>query len=191
MRDLVKFFTFFSIAPLVIFVSVIFFSYRIYKQEKTTNISSLYLSKNIAFNATPTDENLINIEINSSDVRLKKLYYFFSLYNSPLKNYVNQFITDSDKYGFDYRFLPAIAMQESGGCAKIIINSYNCWGWGITKTQTTKFSSFSEAIDSISRQFAHNYYDRGFNTPESVANIYNPETPQAWATHIEYFMNQI
>ena len=191
MSSFVKFFTFLSITPLVIFVSIVFFSYRVYRQEKYINISSLYLSKNIAFDATPSDQNLINIQVNSSDIRVEKLYYFFSLYNSPLKNYVQQLITDADKYGLDYRFLPAIAMQESGGCAKIIANSYNCWGWGITKTKTTKFSSFSEAIYSISRQFAHNYYDRGLNTPESVANIYNPATPQAWASHVEYFMNQI
>ena len=33
--------------------------------------------------------------------------------------------------GFDYRLLPAIAMQESTLCRSIPVDSHNCWGWGI------------------------------------------------------------
>ena len=70
-------------------------------------------------------------EFATSDIRTANLKYFFRKYNSPLYDHAQTFVDFADKYQFDYRLLPAIAMQESNLCKYIYEGSYNCWGWGI------------------------------------------------------------
>ena len=52
-------------------------------------------------------------EIKPGDARAANLKAFLRKYNSDLYNHTDKIIEVSDKYGFDYRLLPAIAMQES------------------------------------------------------------------------------
>ncbi len=191
MRKLLSFFTFFAITPLVLLISIVFFSYRSFQSQNAFNITNLYPSKTIAFSAIPTDPNLIDTQINTSDSRIERLYHFFSVYNSPLANYAQQFVSVADQYGLDYRLLPAIAAQESGLCATAPKDSYNCWGWGIYTHKMTIFSSYADAINSIGRQMSQNYYSKGLTTPESIGKVYNPASPEGWANHINYFINQI
>lgn len=191
MRKLVYFFSFFALSPFLLFLSLVFFSFRNYQNQKFLNLSLIYPKKAIAFSSIPITNNLISSQIFSKDDRVERLYYFLHLYNSPLQNYAQDFVSLADLYSFDYRILPAIAMQESGGCKTMPKDSYNCWGWGIYTNKITNFPSFYEALKSISKQFSSNYYNRGLTTPLEIGKIYNPATPNEWANHIQYFMNQI
>ena len=72
-------------------------------------------------------------EIQTGDGRVANLKAFFRKHNSPLYDNADKIIEVSDKHQFDYRLLPAIAMQESNLCRLIPEDSHNCWGWGFTE----------------------------------------------------------
>lgn len=125
------------------------------------------------------------------DGRAENLKSFFNTYDSPLESYA-QFIVDiSDKYGFDYRLLPAIAMQESTGCKIIPHNSFNCWGYGIYGDKVTRFSNYEEAIDTVARGLKKNYIDKGLVTPGSIMQRYTPSSEGSWANAIRFFFNKL
>jgi hypothetical protein len=130
-----------------------------------------------------------NIEV--GDARSANLRYFFRKYNSPLYEESEYIVGISDKYGFDYRLLPAIAMQESGLCKAIPKDSYNCWGYGIYGDQVWKFDSFREAIDEVAQGIKTNYIDHGLITPETIMAKYTPSSNGSWAHGVNWTLNEI
>lgn len=125
-------------------------------------------------------------EVKLVDGRVANLKNFFRKYNSPLYDFAEDIVRVADKYGFDYRLLPAIAMQESTLCKYIPENSFNCWGYGIYGNQVLKFSSYKEAIEVVAQGLKKNYIDKGLTTPESVMKKYTPSSPGTWAKGINY-----
>lgn len=130
-----------------------------------------------------------NIEV--GDARSANLRYFFRKYNSPLYDESEYIVSVSDKYGFDYRLLPAIAMQESGLCRAIPENSHNCWGYGIYADQVWKFDSYREAIDEVAAGIKKNYIDHGLITPETIMSKYTPSSNGSWAHGVNWTLNEI
>jgi len=116
---------------------------------------------------------------------------FFAKYKSPLEPYAKNIVDDADKYTLDFRLLPAIAMQESNLCQKIITDSHNCWGFGIYGKTVTKFESYPEAIDTVTKTLANNYVAGGLNTPDEIMRKYTPSNTGAWADSVNYFMAQL
>lgn len=121
------------------------------------------------------------------DSRVANLKRFFRQHDSPLYELAEFIVEVSDKYGFDYRLLPAIAMTESGLCNKIPVDSYNCFGWGINSTQTIHFSSFKEGIETVARGLRKNYIDKGLVTPEAIMAKYAPHS-SSWAGVVTHFL---
>ena len=116
------------------------------------------------------------------------LKQFFNKYNSPLVDHVDTFIEVADKYGIDYRILPAISCVEST-CAKFYIKeTYNPFGWGGGKID---YNSFDESIESVGKGLHKGYISKGLTTVERIAPVYNPPNPVHWALKVRYFMNQI
>ena len=116
---------------------------------------------------------------------------FFKRYNSPLLPYARIVVSDADKYGLDYRLIPAIAMQESTLCKKAPAGSYNCWGFGIYGRKVTKFSNYPEAIDTVTKTLALQYKNNGLETPEEIMAKYTPSSNGSWANSVNLFMNQL
>ena len=112
-------------------------------------------------------------------------------YNSPLEQFAPDIVRTADKYGLDYRLLSSIAMQESNLCKKIIKDSYNCWGFGIYGTKVTRFQSYPEAIETVSKTLAKEYKNKGFETPEQIMKKYTPSSNGSWARGVNHFMNQL
>ncbi len=128
------------------------------------------------------------------DQRAETLQRFFTTYNSPLGQHAKFFVEVADKYGLDYRLLPAIAMQESSGGRFIPPGSYNAWGYAITETQTLGFLSWEQAIDNVARGIRKNYINQGLVTPEQIMTKYTPDSIEkggAWAKGVDYFMSQM
>jgi len=123
-----------------------------------------------------------------ADGRIANLKSFFRKYNSPLYQYANLIVEVSDKYGFDYRLLPAIAMQESNLCKYIPENSYNCWGWGIYGSQVLKFDSYTEAIETVAAGLKKNYLDKGLVTASMIMSKYTPSSNGSWAHGVNTFL---
>jgi hypothetical protein len=126
------------------------------------------------------------------DPRIANLKVFFRKHNSDLYEHTEFIVQTSDKYGLDYRLLPAIAMQESTLCKNIPHHSYNCWGWGIYGDMVTRFSSYEEAIDTVARGLKKYYIDNGLVSVEQIMSKYNPSSPNgSWANGVMSFMEII
>ena len=130
-------------------------------------------------------------EIKPGDSRTANLKSFFRKHNSPLYNYADKIVEVSDIYQFDYRLLPAIAMQESNLCRVIPDDSYNCWGWGIYGTTVTKFDSYDEAIETVGKGIKKHYIDKGLVTASAIMKKYTPPSQGSWAYGVNTFLKAL
>lgn len=137
------------------------------------------------------DEKELLTQFSTNDIRVANLKYFFRKYGSVLYDYADVFVTTADKYSLDYRLLPAIAMQESNLCKYIYEGSHNCWGWGIYGNKVTRFSSYPEAIETISKGIKLYYVDKGLTTPEAIMRKYTPPSDGSWAFGVNTFLKII
>jgi hypothetical protein len=128
------------------------------------------------------------VKVGLADSRVANLKAFFRKYNSPLYDYAEKIVEVSDRYHFDYRLLPAIAMQESNLCRFIPHNSYNCWGWGIYGDKVTRFSSYEEAIEVVAEGIKKNYLDKGLVTASQIMKKYTPSSQGSWAHGVNVFL---
>ncbi|MGB3020277.1 MAG: hypothetical protein WBB58_03635 [Microgenomates group bacterium] len=133
----------------------------------------------------------VTAEIKLGDARVANLKRFFRKYNSPLYDDAEFIVTTADKYEFDYRLLPAIAMQESGLCRVIPNNSYNCWGWGIYGSTVTRFDSYQDAIKTVSKGIKTYYIDKGLTTTEQIMAKYTPSSNGSWANGVNTFIRAL
>lgn len=113
--------------------------------------------------------------------RAAKIEQFFrSRENSPMADYAMDFVIAADKYGIDWKLVPAISTIESNGghmACKFKDGSlkYNAFGWGGC---TIAFGSYHEAIDVITKNLAglepktEKYY-KG-KTVDQIIDTYNP-----------------
>jgi len=98
-----------------------------------------------AFLATSSDPNEdVQTDTPEDLEKADKLNAYFDKRNMPLSGYGIEFVRASNKYGLDWRLLPAIGVKESSG-GKHMMNN-NPFGWGSAKI---KFEDFSEAIDVV------------------------------------------
>ena len=194
MRKLLLLITFFTFTPCVLLAAIVNLSYYSFQKHASNSFISLTAHASalpISYAALPTSDSEMIGSINVEDGRLLKVKNFLHSYNSPLENYANIFIADADTYGFDYRLLIAIAMQESIGGKRIVTGTNNPFGWGINSKQTIGFASYREAIDTVSKALAKNYIQKGRTTPEQIGPIWNPTNTNDWVGKVNYFMNQI
>lgn len=122
------------------------------------------------------------------DSRSSNLKSFFRKHNSPLYDYTELIVKVSDQYKFDYRLLPAIAMQESNLCRHIPENSFNCWGWGIYGDQVLRFDSYAEAIETVAKGIKKEYIDKGLVTATAIMDKYTPSSQGSWAHGVNTFL---
>lgn len=126
----------------------------------------------------------------SYDARTKILRGFLESYDSPLAKNAETFVKSADEYSLDYRFVAAISGVESTFGKELPNNSYNAWGWGIYGDNIIYFSSYSEAIKTISKALREQY----INTWKAE-NVYQigklyAQSP-TWAQRVVYFMNKV
>ncbi len=144
-----------------------------------------------ASNQPPLELGSYKVEIETKDGRVANLKNFFRKYDSPLFDYSAEIVALADQYHFDYRLLPAIAMQESNLCKKIPEDSYNCWGWGIYGGKVTKFKSYDEAIRAVSLGLKKHYIDKGLTSIVKIMSKYNPSSNGSWSRGVIHFILQL
>jgi hypothetical protein len=184
----------------ILLTANILIAYKLYAQYQRIENSKkvldeiAYIGKNydqFAQSSAPLVMGTYETQTNVTDGRAANLKSFFRKYNSPLYDYADYIVKTSDKYQFDYRLLPAIAMQESGVCRVIPHNSYNCWGWGIYGNTITRFSSYEEAIDTVAAGLKKNYIDKGLITASAIMAKYTPSSNGSWAHGVNTFLKVI
>ena len=179
---------FFLIAPITIIISAFFLTYLTYLEINTKVLGE----QTYKTNSLP--ENVRRVELVKKDERTTVLGNFLEKYDSPLKFYTTEIIEAADKYGLDWRLLPAIAMQESTLCNNLperYSDTYNCWGFGIYGTKVTRFSNYEDAIETVSRSLAINYIAHGLDTPEEIMTKYTPSSNGSWAESVAYVMSRL
>ena len=94
--------------------------------------------------------SVIKAEVSVDDVRQAKaqaIDVFFKDRSMPLEGTGMTFVLVAEKYGLDWRLLPAIGVRESSGGKAAC--GYNAFGWGSCKL--SNFSSYEQAIESIGK----------------------------------------
>lgn len=130
-------------------------------------------------------------QIKDKNVRVEVVENFFKAHNSPLLPHAELVVKTADKYGLDYRLIPAVAMQESNLCKKVPSNSHNCWGYGIYDGKVLTFDNYEQAIETVTKGLALNYKAAGLVTPQEIMSKYTPSNTGKWAMAVEYFMDQL
>ncbi|MCL4364152.1 hypothetical protein M1328_02845 [Patescibacteria group bacterium] len=173
-------------------------TYGIYDQQARIEkiLADIEASKNNQQSQFSSSNAPINVKGISSDAsladgRAANLKAFFRKYNSPLYDYAELIVEVSDQYQFDYRLLPAIAMQESNLCRVIPDNSYNCWGWGIYGTTVMKFDSYDQAIETVAKGIRKDYIDKGLVTASAIMRKYTPPSQGSWANGVNTFLKAL
>ena len=143
------------------------------------------------FQAVPSENLSTDVSLGHEDGRIEALDEFFKDYDSPLYGHAKAIVEEADKHKIDYRLLPAIAMQESTLCKKIIKNSHNCWGFGIYGGKVTKFESYEDAIRVITSTMAKKYVQKGYVSPEEIVKKYTPSDTGKWSDVVSLIMTRL
>jgi hypothetical protein len=191
MRKIILSISFFIFSPILLSVSIIYFLFLSYNSTHHYNLIGNNPNRFVAFAALPSAENVLGDSIISKDARIEMVRQFFAKYKSPLEPFASNVVEAADKYDLDFRLIPSIAMQESNLCQKIITDSYNCWGFGIYGKKVTRFESYPEAIETVTKTLAQNYVAGGLNTPDEIMKKYTPSSNGSWAKSVNYFMGQL
>ncbi|MBU0578837.1 hypothetical protein KKE34_03505 [Patescibacteria group bacterium] len=132
--------------------------------------------------------------VETNDARAELVTRFLERYQSPLQPYSyygKLFVDLADKHSFDFRLLPAIAMQESNLCKNIPPNSYNCLGFGIHERGTLTFENFDANFERAARELKMYYIDEGLTTPQQIMTKYCPHSDGSWANAVNQFMTEM
>ncbi len=116
---------------------------------------------------------------------------YLKRYRSPLAPYAKKIVELSDRYGFDYYWMVAIAQQESNLCKKAPEDSHNCWGYGIHSQGTLKFENYDLALESYAQYLKSQYFDKGLNTAELMMQKYCPHSNGSWARGVNQFIGDM
>jgi len=160
------------------------------KFDETTVITSY--DEPVVFAALPYFDQQIKTSIKTADARSEIIRQYLNKYSSPLEPYSNLIVDLSDQYNLDYRWLVAIAQQESSLCHRIPENSFNCWGWGIYGDKVTRFDSFEDALRRIAPQFTKIFLKGEPNRdPAEVMKTYTPPSDGSWAAGVSTFFDNL
>ena len=185
----------------VIFLGYVFVGQSEYTQQKAenslaTNKVNIFI-KPPSFSFKTSEKFMQDLNVHKESVELSKvkidLYNrkvravesFLRSYNAPLAKNAKDFVDAAEKYGIDYRLLPAISIVESSG-GKHLFKPYNPFGWG-----KHGYPSFKVAIYDVARGMSVYYYKYGLKDPRAIAYKYNPVTPEAWGNKVYRLMNKM
>jgi hypothetical protein len=134
----------------------------------------------------------VSYEIESKRVdRVAALTKFFQKYRSPLAENAETFVQVADKYGMDFRLLPAISCMESTCAKHLIEGTYNPFGWGIYGDNYISFSSYDDAIETVGEGIYDGYISKGLDEIWEIAPVYTPPNSINWRNGVGFFMSQI
>lgn len=175
--------------PVTLFAALTLLFYHGYHKNP---VGVLGASDNaVSYAALPGFANITQAEIEAKDARVEMVRQFFAKYKSPLEPHAKEVVDTADKYGLDFRLIPAIAMQESTLCKKAPKDSYNCWGFGIYGGKVTRFDNYSDGIETVTKTLALKYKKDGLHTPEEIMQRYTPSSNGSWAQGVNIVLNSL
>lgn len=185
---------FFTITPIALFSSAVsLVSLSNTKEVKTDSSGLIQIPRSgvSVYASLPSSLPSISGQVLGTDARADVIKEYLYLYDSPLEPYANLIVENADRYALDFRLTTAIAQKESNLCKRIPEDSHNCWGWGIHSKGTLGFSSYEEAIETVSRGLKEEYIDKGYDTVEEIMAKYTPLSNGSWAYGVTKFMTEM
>lgn len=127
----------------------------------------------------------------SSDARGPLIESFLTKYNSPMRGLGDKVVQQADANDLPFWLVPAIAQCESNLGKRTPEGSNNAWGWGIYGDKITKFKSWEEGIEKVSKGLSKDYMNKGFDTPAEIMTKYTPSSNGSWADCVEQFLREL
>lgn len=124
------------------------------------------------------------------DNRAEIIDNYYKERNMPLEGYGKKMVEISDKYGLDWRLLPAISIRETSGGLHTCKNpkaKNNSFGWGSCKIG---FNSIEESIETIGYKFTHLNVYKG-KTTKQILYHYNGTVVPTYPTEVLAIMDKI
>ncbi len=138
---------------------------------------------------------LVQTVIESADARSAIVAKFLERHNSPMQPYDyygHKIVEIADRYQFDFRLLPAIAMQESNLCKNTNPDApHNCLGFGIHKSGTLDFESYEAGFERAGRELKAYYIEKGLTTVELIESKYTPSSNGSWSNSVNQWMAEM
>lgn len=136
---------------------------------------------------SPVVQSAPQVQTRTLDKRARILAEYFASYNSPFEYHAQSFVDAADKYGLDWKLVPAISGVESTFGKHTY--GYNAWGWGIYGDNRLGFSSWKDGIETVSQGLKENYVDKGLTDPYSMNRVY--AASKSWGWKVDYFMKDM
>ena len=115
-----------------------------------------------------TDEEIVyELSRSPRDQRAIRLERYLHQHNAEFADYADLIVSESDKYGVDYRLVVAIAYHESG-LGRVCWAPNNAWGY-MTKDH---WESWEEGITKYIKGLYNGYYAKGADTIDEIAPRY-------------------
>jgi len=173
------------VTPLVLLLS----GFLIHQKSSITGILNTNGSQ---IGTELNSQNHIDGQVLGTQITDLRPYYVANLLrNTKLEPYAELMVKTSDKYGIDYRLIPAIAMRESGGGNAIKEVTHNAWGF---ENGRTVFDSWESAIETVAKTLKERYIAKGLTTPEEIMPVYAPpqiENGGKWAQDINFLFSKL
>lgn len=147
--------------------------------------------------AAPGTSQVLSASIVAADARAHLVESFLRQHNSPMTPYASHIVAEADRFGLDFRLIPAIAMCESGaGKHMPKKKEYNFAGIAVYTGQIEgkAFDSWEHAITWVSQYVKQRYYDKGWTSLIDIGAIWAPPSVNngnSWANCVESFQNEI
>lgn len=193
-KKLILIFVFLTITPLTLFSSVISLVAISAEPRQARQEKSLieFPEPGVQVYASlPSNFPAVSAQVIEEDARPEIIRNYLKIYDSPLTNYADFIVETSDKYGIDWRLLTAIAQKESGLGRAMPEDCNNAWGYGIHSEGTLCFTTWEEAIETVSRGLRENYIDQGYVTVEEIMKKYANPASTTWAEGVSYYMSRM
>jgi hypothetical protein len=169
-----KIFFLLSMALLIYFLLLVFVG----KKGEPEKVVSCAKEPEVFMSTEETKEKQEN------EQKIERIRNHFEERDSELADYAEDFVSVANKYGIDYRLLPAIATYESDA-GNSNFKPYNPFGWG-----NKGFGSYSEAIEVVGKGLA-GYYAKGLDTVAEIAPVYCPPNSKNWEKNIKSIMSNL
>lgn len=140
---------------------------------------------------------VLSASIVSADARVYLVESFLAKHQSPMAPYAETIVSEADRFGIDFRLLPAIAMCESNAGKRMPKkDEFNAFGIAVYtgQLQGKAFTSWPHAIAWVSQYIKSKYIDRGITDLRDIGAIWAPpsvENGHSWSNCVESFQNEI
>lgn len=168
---------------------------------------SRWESPHLPLSAVPPNESsltassgtpaVLSASVIAGDARTLLLERFLKNNGSPMTEYANLIVQEADKYGFDFRLLPAIAMCESNLGKRVPLKAgFNPFGIAVYTgaLEGKTFDSWNNAITWVSEYISDRFYSQGVTSLTDIEKTWAPpavENGNSWANCVQFFENSI